>query len=229
MGKNERDKALEFLLDDRTGDAKGTLPALSPEDAAEVHSLLAALENAADMVRADSTSPIEVVVPPVEEDRIAAMLGLIPDPDYSLDSDALARARKNAGFSAGDLVERLTAREWDITVKDVFRWEMQGAPEVSPALIRAIAEETGVQPDSLVIDKAAAPENDEVAAVMASTDFDKLVAQWAESQGTSQAMARSTLKARMLTTVHRGEKPDAAQMLSTLAAFVAACDEGHGR
>lgn len=228
MGKNERDRALEFLLDERTGVAKGEQPVLSPEDAAEVQSLLAVLEHVADTVRADSP-PMDVVVPPLEEDRMAAMLGLIPDPDYSLASDALTRARKNAGFSAGELADRLAAREWDVAVRDVFQWEVRGAPEVPPALIRAIAEETGVQPDSLIIDKAITPENDAVAAVMASTDFDKLVAQWAESQGTSHAMARSTLKARMLTTVHRGDKPDAAQMLSTLAAFVDACKEGHGR
>ncbi|MGV9752696.1 hypothetical protein [Nocardia farcinica] len=227
MSEYERDKALEFLLDERTGNAAGERPVLDPEDADEVQSLLAAIDLVTGAVRA-ATTP-EVVVPPLEEDRIAALLGLIPDPDYSLDSAALKRARKKAGLSAGDLATRLAAREWKVSVADVFRWETRSAPDVSPALIRAIAEETGVDSDSLIIDQAAAPESDAVAAVMASTDFDELVTRWAQSRGTSPALARTTLKSRMLTAVHRGEKPDAAQMLRTLAAFVDAHEEDRGR
>lgn len=228
MGKYKRDKALEFLLDERTGDAAGERPVLDPEDADEVQSLLAAIDLVAEAV-SDAAAPPEVVVPPLEEDRVAAMLGLIPDPDYSLDSSALARARRKAGFSASDLAGRLAAREWEVSVADVFRWETRSAPEVSPALIRAIAEETGVDPDSLIIDKAAAPESGAVAAVMASTDFTELVNRWAENQRISPALAKTTLKARMQTSVHRGEKPDAAQMLRTLAAFVDAHEKDHDR
>ncbi|MFX0580995.1 hypothetical protein [Nocardia nepalensis] len=229
MGKNERDKALEYLLDARTGDTTGERPALNEEDAAEVEALIAAVDFVADAVRATDYIPAEEATPPLEEDRVAAMLGLVPDPTYSLDSTALARVRKSAGYSARDLAERLAARGWDISLGDVFRWETRGGPEVSPALIRAIAEETATQPDNLVTDRSTAPENDEVAAVMASTDFQELVARWAESQRTSQALARSTLKARMLTTVHRGEKPDAAQMLHSLAAFIEAYEKGRSR
>ncbi|MBF6102191.1 helix-turn-helix domain-containing protein [Nocardia cyriacigeorgica] len=227
MGKYERDKALEFLLDELTGNAVGERPVLDPEDADAVQSLMEAMGRVADAVGGAAAPLPEVVVPPLEEDPIAARLGLVPDPDYSLDSAALARARKNAGFSAGDLARRLAEREWEVSVADVFRWETRGAPEVSPALIRAIADETGVDSDSLIADQAVAPESDAVAAVMASTDFDELVARWAVSQGTSPALAKTTLKARMLTSVHRGERPDAAQMLHTLAAFVDAHEKDH--
>ncbi|MEV0048770.1 hypothetical protein AB0H60_35625 [Nocardia rhamnosiphila] len=219
MNKNDRDKALEYLLDERTGDAAGEMPVLDEEELAEVEALVAA---------ADLFTEVAHDVPPLEEDPVAAMLGLIPDPEYSLDPKKLTRAMKDAGKTPSGLVERLASRGWNVALKEVYRWGTRGAPEVSPALIRAMAEEMGIQPDNLVTDRHADEENDEVAAVMASTDFQELVARWAESQGMPQALARSTLKSRMLTTVHRGERPNAAQMLHSLAAFIAAHEEDPG-
>jgi transcriptional regulator with XRE-family HTH domain len=79
------------------------------------------------------------VAPPLADDRTAAMLGLLPDPNLRLDPAALRRTRQRAGLNADDLATQLSDRGWEITAGQVFHWENRDTAEVPPALIEAIA------------------------------------------------------------------------------------------
>ena len=77
--------------------------------------------------------------PPLAEDPVAAMLGLIPDRECRLDSKALAQARKRARLTVSEFAERLRERGWEFQKADVFRWETRFASDVAPAVVQAIA------------------------------------------------------------------------------------------
>jgi transcriptional regulator with XRE-family HTH domain len=218
MTKDERDEALANLLDARAGDVTDTgLPPLGEEDRAEVKSLI----EVADLLWEAGHG-----APPLESDPVAAMLGLIPDPRYALDAKALARARKSARLKASELASRLVARGWDVQARDVFRWENQSAADVSPALIKAMAEETGTSVDRLTTSRQTSSEHEAVTAVTRSPKFERLVERWALIQRMPRALAASALESRMLATVHRGDRPDADQLLRSLEALVTAVESG---
>jgi hypothetical protein len=99
MTKDERAEVLANLLEARAGRVTGKdQPMLSAEDRADVESLI----EVADLLWAAGHG-----APPLESDPVAAMLGLIPDPQCALDPKALARARKNARLKPSELVNRL--------------------------------------------------------------------------------------------------------------------------
>ena len=103
---------------------------------------LRALLDAADLAWEAEQEP-----PPLPEDPVAAMLGLVPDPEIALDGKALAAARKRAGLSVSGLAAKMADRGWDVTSRDVFGWESnKNAPQV-PAVINALASITGADPD----------------------------------------------------------------------------------
>lgn len=58
--------------------------------------------------------------PPLEQDPVAAMLGLVPDSAHSLNNTALKQAMQRAGLKTSDLAERLSKRGWDVANRDVF-------------------------------------------------------------------------------------------------------------
>ena len=218
MTKDERDEALANLLESRTGRVSGTSqPSLSEEDQTEVESLIEV---------ADRLWEVGHGAPPLGSDPIAAMLGLVPDPRFALDSKALVRARKNAKLKSSELANRLAARGWDVQVRDVFRWETQSGADVAPALIRAIAEEVGTDVDRLTATQQPTAEREAVTGVTRSPGFERLVERWARVQGMSRALAASALESRMLATVHRGDRPDAGQLLQSLDALVTAVERG---
>lgn len=218
MTKDERDEVLANLLEARAGRVTGKdQPVLSEEDRAEVESLI----EVADLLWEAGHG-----APPLESDPVAAMLGLIPDPRCALDPKALARARKNTRVKPSELVDRLVARGWDVQVRDVFRWENQSTADVAPALIKAIAEETNTSVDRLTKRWEATAEHEAIAAVTRSPRFERLVERWARIQGVSRALAASALESRMLATVHRGDRPDADQLMQSLDALVTAVETG---
>lgn len=162
--------------------------------------------------------------PPLREDPIAAMLGLVPDPSYALDCSKLKQARKRAGLQISDVIARLSARGWTVDRADLFRWENQSAGDVAPALIKALAEETGTSSDQLVTKQPRAVP----AAIERALDsplFAGLVERWAKVQNVSRSLAASELESRMLATVYRGDDADADQMVQSLEALVSATED----
>jgi len=161
--------------------------------------------------------------PPLREDPIAAMLGLVPDPAYALDSSKLKQARKQAGLQISDLVSRLSARGWTVDRADLFRWENQSANDVSPALIKALSEEMRTGSDQLTTKQPRAIPA-AVEHVLNSPVFAGLVERWAKAQNVSRSLATSQLESRMLATVYRGSNAGADQMLRSLEALLIATE-----
>ena len=184
---------------------------------------LRALLDAADLAWEAEQEP-----PPLPEDPVAAMLGLVPDPEIALDGKALAAARKRAGLSVSGLAAKMADRGWDVTSRDVFGWESnKNAPQV-PAVINALASITGADPDRLRRRLGEDPERARLAAVVASSAFKSLAERWARLQGTSISLATSALESRMVAAVHRGTPPEPDVLLETLETMVAAVEEPEG-
>lgn len=163
--------------------------------------------------------------PALEDDPVAAMLGLLPDSECRLDSAALSRIRKRARLSVSQVATGLHERGWQFEKSDVFRWETRTAADVSPAVVQAIADILGAPIEDLIATPAAASLPDHVRAARAHPLFEQLVARWAQARGVPRSVAAATLESRMLATVHRGEHPDADQLLRSLDALVASIEQ----
>jgi hypothetical protein len=219
----ETDRLVERLLEEPPGPLREQMLAQLDGDQREQ---IRVLLDAGDLVwEAAHTAP------PLEEDPVAAMLGVVPDPSFQLDAAALMRACKASRVKPTALAARLNARGWKVDTTDVFRWQTRAAPDVSPALIKAIAEEVRVDPDRLVAKTQQRPSTlNTVAEDAAATPrFRDLVQRFARVQRMSPGMAASLLQSRMLATVHRGDEPDKEQMLASLEALVRALEADQGR
>lgn len=202
------------------------LSELSGEGRAEAQRLL----EVADLVWADAHG-----APALDDDPAAAVLGLVPDVGYQLDSAALRRARSSAGLKPTALAAALARRGWSVSAGDVFGWETRTAAAVPPALVRAVAEILRIDPDRLTIASASRnrpavgasqPAVMIAAEVASAPQFRALVERFARVQRMTTKMASSALQARMLATVHRGDQPTAEQMLAAVEALVDALESG---
>ncbi|WJH26632.1 hypothetical protein [Pseudarthrobacter defluvii] len=164
--------------------------------------------------------------PPLDQDPVAAMLGLVADPHMTLDSKALARHRKRARLTVSDVAARLSERGWNVQAGDVFRWESRSAPDVPPAMIQAIAGVLATSPELISVRQAAA--EDQFAAVRNTARFQNLVSRWMTALDLSRSMAVAALEGRMVATVHRGEEPDSEQLLAALDVLVEAVEQSRG-
>jgi hypothetical protein len=162
--------------------------------------------------------------PALEDDPVAAMLGLVPDAECRLDSAALARARKRARLNVSDVAARLRQRGWEFATSDVFRWETRTTTDVPPAVVQVIADILSTSVDNLISAAASSSLPDQLAAVRSHPRFEQLVHRWAQARHVSRAVAAATLESRMLATVHRGAQPDTEQLLRSLDALVASVE-----
>jgi len=217
MTQDERGEALARILDARSGRSAELTSAELHETSEEVRELALAT----DVLWASAQE-----VPPLENDSMALMLGLVPDPEFALDSKALSSARKRAGLSVGDLAQRLSARGWTVSGPDVFRWENKSALDVPPAMIRAAADELGVEASMLGRRESDDPVRARLRSMFSSEGFKELSARWARVQHVSLGMATTMMESRALAAVHRGGEPDPDVMLRALEALVVAVEQG---
>lgn len=164
--------------------------------------------------------------PPLEQDPVAAMLGLVPDSSRSLNAPGLKQAIQSAGLQVSTLAQKLAERGWDVLTRDVFNWQTRGDATVPPALIQAIADVIGTTPDKLMIDRGEAPGHRALRAVTSSPTFQSLAARWAILRGTTISLGASALEARLAASVFRGSEPNEDQMLASLEALVTALESG---
>ena len=164
--------------------------------------------------------------PPLQSDPVAAMLGLVPDSSFQLDSTAFTQLCSRHGLKPTKLAELLRGRGWDVDAADIFRWQTSVASDVSPALIRAIAEQIGTTSDKLVAAPVSKPgAMDKIANLVTGTKrFSDLVQRFALTQRISPNMAQSVLRTRMLASAQRGREPEVEQMLNSLEALVRALE-----
>ncbi|QZY27786.1 hypothetical protein [Nocardioides coralli] len=162
--------------------------------------------------------------PPLEQDPVAAILGLVPDSAHSLDGAALKQAMKGAGLKTSDLAEKLSNRGWEVANRDVFNWQTRSDAIVPPALIQAIAEITGTAADKLTVDRGDSPTHQAFKSVTASPAFKSLAERWARLRGTTLSLGASALESQLATSVFRGSHPSEEQMLASLEALVEALE-----
>jgi len=216
MNSGSKDEDIAEILDARSGQSALASRVARPNARPELDGLLGA---------ADVAWVSQQAAPPLADDPVAAMLGLVPDPDWELDGRALANSRKRAGLTVSSLAQRLTRRGWEVTNKDIFAWEGgKNVPRI-PALINALAEEAGADPDRLRRPLGADPERAKLTAVVESDAFKALAERWARLQGTTAALAASALESRMMVAVHRGSVPDADILLESLEVLVTAVED----
>lgn len=181
--------------------------------------LIARLDAVDEFVRDSLTS-----APALALDPAAAILGLVPDASMQLDSAAFAQACRKRGLLPNALAESLRSRGWRVQPSDVFRWQTGGTSDVAPALILAVADLLAANPEELTSSSPSVLDRI-TAIVMATQQFDELVARFARAQQTSVDIARSALRTRMLATVHRGDEAEPEQMLASLEALVSTFEE----
>lgn len=169
--------------------------------------------------------------PPLKKDPVAAILGVVPDPSFQLDAKALLRACQISRVKPTTLADRLKARGWKVDASEVFRWQTRSAPDVPPALIKAIAEELRIDPERLVARSQGwrTPLVEVAEDIIATRQFHDLVQRFAKVRRISAEMAESAMKSRMLATVHRGDMPGKEQMLASLESLVHALETDQGR
>lgn len=216
MNADERERLLADLIEQPQQRARMLRDAqLSDQECTEIVALI----ETADLLWLSAQG-----APALEDDPVAAMLGLVPDDECRLDSAALAHARKRARLNVSELAARLRLRGWEFDKGDVFRWETRTARNVPPAVVQAIADILGTPVDRLILASASPSLPDYLAAVRGNPLFEQLVTRWAEARRVSRAVATAALESRMLATVHRGEHPDTEQLLRSLDALVAAVE-----
>lgn len=218
MSEIEFDEVLEALLETPAGPERDRLMASMSDDP---RTLVAKMLEVDDLVWESAHG-----APPLQSDPVAAMLGLVPDASFRLDSTAFTQYCSRKSVRPTKLAERLRARGWKVDAADVFRWQSSVASDVSPALISAIAEELTISPDKLVSPPATGQTAlDTVAELVAATKrFADLVQRFALAQRISPSMAQTMLRTRMLATVQRGDEPEVEQMLKSLEALVRALE-----
>lgn len=186
---------------------------LSDDERAEIQSMGEA---------ADALWLIAHSAPALEDDRTAALLGLVPDHSVALDGKKLSQLRKRAGLKIDELAKRLMERGWQVTTKEVFAWERGTTDSVPPALIEVISQVLGAQMDQIVDKQRDASKNrTQLQRLREHPEFEKLARRWAQLKNVSFELAESMLSARAAATVHRGEKPSLAQDIASLEELVA--------
>jgi transcriptional regulator with XRE-family HTH domain len=148
--------------------------------------------------------------PPVQhDDPVALMLGLVPDPDISLDGQKLTNARKKANINLAQLCDRLNQRGWNIRVKHAFQWERSAFP-LAPALIDAIADELGVDRKTLLSQKAYRQPSDDL---FDDARVHAFLARWAEEEQVSVDFLRERTSKTLAAAVYRNRSTGSADAL----------------
>jgi len=217
MNEDDRDRLLAELIE-KPKERKRVLQDAELDD--RDRDDVAALADTADLLWLSAHG-----APALEDDPVAAMLGLVPNRECSLDSKALSQARKRAGLTVSEVAERLRERGWEFQKSDVFRWETRSATDVAPAVVQAIAGILSTLVDNLITAPSSTWSQDYLADVRRHPLFERLVDRWARVQRVSRAVAAAALESRMAATVHRGEHPDTEQLLRSLDALVTSVEQ----
>lgn len=215
MTEDRWEEDVARLVDDHVAGIKRSRDDVDPALAAEATELL----DVADLLWEAAHG-----APPLEQDPVAAMLGLVPDSSRSLKESALKQAIQAAGLKPSTLAQKLSDRGWEVATRDVFNWQTRGDTSVSPALIQAIAEVTGTAADQLTVDRGEAPGHQALQSVTSSTAFKALAERWARLRGTTMSLAASALEARLAASVFRGNQPTEDQMLASLEELITALE-----
>lgn len=135
-----------------------------------------------------AADPADVVIPEFDQDPVAIALGLVADPDRALAASRLREARRRAKLKRSDLVERLVARGWEVSMQDLAAWEHSDTAQ-PPALITAVADILGASLATLMPPRSSAPASSLSGMLDDETVTEQLEA-WAEEAAVESAVLR---------------------------------------
>jgi transcriptional regulator with XRE-family HTH domain len=144
--------------------------------------------------------------PALEDDPVAAMLGLIPDPHLTLAPAKLKSARTRQRLKVSEVSHRLKLRGWDVQTQQVAAWERRPDPSVSPALVEAIATVLSTDARTLTQPHQDAPVDQTIAKVLTSDRFAAIARRWSQMYRITYTAAESSLRSTMFATARRGEQ-----------------------
>lgn len=220
MTEDNVDAAVEHYLDYLAGREQSP-PNLADFSAAEAEQV-AALCHAANLLWLADAAP------PLEDDPVAAMLGLIPDAELALDPKKVEKARRRSHLKPSVISDKLSARGWEVTPSEVFDWQRHAHPDVPPALIEALAAVLDTSPEALTSSQEEVTTQPALNEVLEDSRFEMLVVRWGQLSGMAPASARSSLKSKMLATVRRGDHLTTDQWFGVLEALVEAKEKPKG-
>ena len=155
--------------------------------------------------------------PPLEQDPVAAMLGLVPDPNLVVDGSAIKRLRGNTPVS--QIAASLRAYGWDVSAADVRDWQARPGVVLTPALLERLARVLGVTVERITRRAGAqvAPE------VASSPRWHNLVARFAAVLNLAPGAAQPRLVGALAGARYRNESPES--YLEAAEAYVAALEK----
>lgn len=173
---------------------------------------------------ADAVWVANLEIPSLEEDPIAAMLGVAPTPGLTLDPAGFKAARVRSKVSVSGLRDYLAGRGWGVTGPQVASWQTRTGIELSPALLEDIGAALSTSPDAFTVRQGG--NTPSLYTTLRATDwFDALVDQWRQMRSVARSVAEAQLLSRAGATVHRGEEPDLEQVHELLAHLVSPVDD----
>lgn len=154
--------------------------------------------------------------PPLEQDPVAAMLGLIPDPNVVVDGSAIKRLRGKVSVS--QIAARLQASGWDVSAADVRDWQARPGVVLPPALLERLANVMGVTVEGITRRAGSLVAAD----VATSPRWHSLVARFAALLNVSPGAAQPRLVGALVGARYRNESPES--YLEAAEAYVAALE-----
>lgn len=157
---------------------------------------------------------------PLDEDPIAALLGVAPASAVAMDPSRFRTARKRANVTVSRLRALLAAKGWTVTGAEIGSWQTNRGTEVIPAMLEDISSILSVAVSDLTV---ARPDGagSLFATLRAASWFQELTEQWQEATGVLRSVAEAQLLTRATATVHRGDQPDLEQIHDLLEHLVA--------
>lgn len=155
--------------------------------------------------------------PPLEQDPVAAMLGLIPDPSLVVDGSAIRRLRGKVPVS--QIADRLQAYGWDVTAADVRDWQARPGVVLAPALLERLANVLGVTVERITR-RAGAPVAPEVAT---SPRWHSLLVRFAALLNVAPEAAQPRLIGALAGARYRNQSPES--YMEAAEAYVTALEK----
>lgn len=155
--------------------------------------------------------------PPLQQDPVAAMLGLVPDPGLFVDGSAIRRLRGKASVS--QIAARLQTYGWEVSAADVRDWQTRPGVVLAPALLERLAKVLGVTTEAITRRTGELVPH----AVATSARWRNLVAQFAALLGVATDIAESRLVGALVAAKYRNEAPES--YLEAAEAYVTALEK----
>jgi len=155
--------------------------------------------------------------PPLEQDRVAAMLGLIPDPNLVVDGSAIKRLRGKVPVS--QIAARLQTYGWDVSAADVRDWQARPGVVLAPALLERLANVMGTTVEGITRRAGTVIDPD----VAASPRWHSVVARLAALLNVAPGVAQPRLAGALAGARYRNESAES--YLEAAESYVAALEK----